>query len=570
MIERNLWSFGGLALALTALGGCTTMTAAPTVTLTGPAAAISGPIPAVPTETMREVIRTLASDAFEGRAPSTAAEPKVLAEIVSRFKAAGLQPGNHGSWLQDVPTVEISAVNAAPLTVTGGAAPLSYKLGDDFVINSYRVTPRTRIADSELVFVGYGINAPELGWNDYAGVDMRGKTAVILINDPDYASESQDGTFKGRRMTYYGRWTYKYEEAARQGATAALIVHDTFPAAYPWKVVNSSNTGAQYKVQTADDGADQTAANGWIQKPVAEAIMAASGKSLAALSAAAGQRGFHAVPLGLKASLAFDNAIRRDISHNVIGILPGRTRPDEYVLNTAHWDHLGHCTPDRTGDDICNGALDNASGVAGLVALAEMNHAAGPAERTQVFLSVTLEESGLLGSEYYARNPVFPLSRTVGGVNMDGISPVGPARDYSSTGDDKSELGDTLVAVLEAMHLRLTPEQHTERGSYYRSDHFSFAKQGVPMLDVRRGLDLVDGGTAAGDAAQEDYVANRYHAPADQYYPGWAFVGPAQNLEVLYRVGRALAMGSSWPNWRRGDEFRAIRDRSCAATTGGC
>ena len=512
---------------------------------------------------LEEMVRTLSSDEFEGRAPSTpGGEEKTVPYLIEKFKAAGLQPGNHGKWTQEVPTVEITAEHPAGLAITGAGPTQLYAYGKDFVAASYRVTPRTAIADAELVFVGYGINAPELGWNDYAGLDMKGKVAVILVNDPDYATEGEAGPFKGRRMTYYGRWTYKFEEAARQGAKAALIVHDTFPAAYGWNVVESSWTGAQYYVQTPNDAMDQTEANGWIQKPVAEAILKAAGHDLGALTAAAQKKGFKAVPLGLKASLAFDNTLRKAVSHNVVGILPGKKRPDEYVLYTAHWDHLGRCTPDKTGDDICNGALDNASGVAMLTALAQANVKAGPAERSQVFLAVTLEESGLLGSEYYARNPIYPLAKTVAGVNMDGVAPVGRARDVSVTGGDKSELSRTLAATLAAMHLVRSPEKHPERGSYYRSDHFSLAKKGVPMFSLGLGSDWVEGGTAAGEAWAEKFTRENYHQPSDEYDPSWDWRGPLQAGELYYRLGRSLASTTDWPNWYPTDEFRAIRDKS--------
>lgn len=526
--------------------------------------------PDVSVSLMKQMVARLSADDFEGRAPSTAVEPRVTDYIISQFEQAGLKPGNHGKWLQPVPTVEITGSDQTPLRVSGPAAGLSFAFGSDYVAASYRVTPRTRVQDSDLVFVGYGINAPELGWNDYAGIDMKGKTAVILVNDPDYAEPTETGLFKGRRMTYYGRWTYKFEEAARQGATAALIVHDTFPAAYGWNVVNSSWTGAQYYVQSPDDGMGQTAANGWIQKPVAEAIFKAAGQDFAALSAAARRKGFHAVPLGLKASFGFDNAIRRSVSNNVVGILPGRTHPDEYVLYSAHWDHLGHCTPDSSGDDICNGAVDNATGVAALTALAQANAAAGPAARSQVFIALTLEESGLLGSEYYGANPIYPLDHTVGGVNMDALAPTGRARSYAMTGGDKSELTDLLRRELAARGLGEVPEPNAEKGGYYRSDHFSLAKRGVPMFDIGRSEDLVDGGTAAGEAASKDYTENRYHAPGDEYSDSWDWSGIAQDVDLYYALGRDLADGTSWPNWRKGDEFRAIRDKACAAATGGC
>jgi Zn-dependent M28 family amino/carboxypeptidase len=526
-------------------------------------------VPLVDEALLRETIRTLSSDEFEGRGPGTAAEPKTLEAIITRFKAAGLEPGNKGpdgkpTWLQDVPSVTITGSNRSPLIVSGGAEVLSFKPSSDFVAESYRVTPRTEVKDSELVFVGYGINAPELGWNDYAGIDMKGKTAVILVNDPDYAMTSEEGPFRGRRMTYYGRWPYKYEEAARQGATAALIVHDTFPAAYGWQVVESSGTGPQHFVQTANDGADQTAANGWIQKAVAEAILKAAGKDLGALTAASQQKGFKPVPLGLKASLSFDNAIEKANSHNVIGIVPGTKRPDEYVLYSAHWDHLGRCKADATGDDICNGAIDNATGVAALAALAKMNAAAGPAARSQVFLAVTLEESGLLGSEYYAQNPVFPLAKTVGGVNMDALYAGGRAKDVTVTGGDKSELTAILHKVEGEMGLTEAPEDHPERGYYYRSDHFSLAKRGVPMFAVERGTDLVVGGKPAGAAISDDYTNVRYHQPSDEYEESWDLSGMKQDVTLFYRLGRELADGTTWPNWHPGDEFRAIRDKSRA------
>jgi Zn-dependent M28 family amino/carboxypeptidase len=546
-----------------------TLLGASLLALCAPLGAKPAPVPQVAAPQlsqplMEEMVRTLSSDEYEGRAPSTPGEDKTVAYLIEKFRAAGLQPGNNGSWTQDVPTVEITASNVAGLAITGGAQTQLYAYGKDFVAGSYRIAPRTDIRDAELVFVGYGINAPELGWNDYAGLDMKGKVAVILVNDPDYASEGEAGLFKGRRMTYYGRWTYKFEEAARQGAAGALIVHDTFPAAYGWKVVESSWGGAQYFVQTPNDGMDQTVANGWIQKGVAENILKAARQDLTALSAAAKTKGFKAVPLGLKATLGFDNAVRRSVSRNVIGILPGTKRPDEYVLYTGHWDHLGRCPADASGDDICNGAVDNATGTAMLAAIAEANAKAGAAERSQVFLAVTLEESGLLGSEYYARNPVYPLARTVGGVNMDALAPGSAARDVQVTGGDKSELTRYLTATLKTMNLRLAPEENIEKGFYYRSDHFSLAKRGVPMFYGERGTDWVNGGTTAARGFAETYTAKNYHAPSDEYDGKWDWSGLIQDGELLYRLGRSLAMSRDWPNWYKTDEFRAARDASRA------
>jgi len=514
---------------------------------------------------MRDVVKTLSSDAFEGRGPGTRAEPKTLDAIVTWFKAAGLQPGAHGGWLQEVPTVTIVGHNRSPLTVVGkDGTRVSFTYGADFVAGSYREVAHTALTAAPLVFVGFGIKAPELGWDDYAGVDMHGKIAVILINDPDYAMEGEQGPFKGRRMTYYGRWTYKFEEAARQGAAGALIVHDTFPAAYGWNVVQSSWSGPTHFVASADHGMSQTEVNGWVQHGVAAKIVAAGGQDLATLEAAARHKGFRAVPLAASASLAFDNTVERGLSHNVVGILPGTARPDEVVLYSAHWDHLGLCTPDAKGDGICNGAVDNATGVAALVALAEANGRAGAAPRSMVFIALTLEESGLLGSEYYAGHPLYPLSRTVGGVNMDALPSYGAAYDYAMTGGDKSDLTGVFHTALAQEGLREGKEDHVERGHYYRSDHFSFAKRGVPMFDLSRGHDLIVGGTAAGDAASEDYVAHRYHQPSDEYSDSWDWSGIAEDVRLFYRLGRTLANGDQWPNWHKDDEFRASRDASLA------
>jgi Zn-dependent M28 family amino/carboxypeptidase len=420
------------------------------------------------------------------------------------------------------------------------------------------------------VFVGYGIVAPEKGWNDYAGLDMRGKTAVILVNDPDYQAEGLEGPFNGRAMTYYGRWTYKYEEAARQGAAAALIIHDEFPASYGWATVESSWSGPQLYAQRADGGADQTLLNAWIQKPAAQAIFTAAGRDLAELSAAAARPGFRAVPLGLTASTGFDNTIRKFASKNVVAVLPGSERPDEYVLHTAHWDHIGRCTPAADGDDICNGAIDNATGTAALVALAKAHAEAGPTARTQVFLAVTAEESGLLGSEYYGLDPVFPLDRTAGGVNMDALYMMGAARNVNVIGGGKSELDALLERVLDEAGRVASPDTSPEAGRYYRSDHFSLAKRGVPMLYIKQGDDLVDGGTAAGQAWHARYNSEAYHGPADEYDPAWNWDGVMQDLALYYRLGRLLGDGTDWPNWLPRDEFRAVRDASCAASPEGC
>ena len=519
--------------------------------------------PAISIDTLKQVTKTLSSDEFEGRAPATAGEEKTLAYMIERFKAAGLQPGNKGSWLQDVPLVELTANNVSQLTFTGGKAPVELDYRKDMVIATYRVTPKVALKSSDVVFVGYGINAPERGWNDYAGVDVKGKTVVVLINDPDWQTMTLKGPFGGRAMTYYGRWTYKFEEAARQGAAAVLIVHDTEPAAYGWGVVQSSWAGPRLEQDAPGDHMDQSQVIGWIQQDAAKALFASAGKDYPALIEAAKHKGFKPVPLGVKASVSWDNAIRRQASHNVVGILPGTERPDEYVLYSAHWDHPGRCEAVK-GDDICNGAVDNASGSAGLVALAEAQVKAGPAKRSQVFLSLTVEESGLLGSKYYAENPIYPLAKTVGGVNMDGLNVVGRARDFVVIGAGKSELEDMVKPLVAAQARVIALEPNPERGSYYRSDHFSFARLGVPMLDADSGEDLVVGGKAAGHAANEDYVTNRYHKPQDEYDPNWDWAGAVEDLTIYFQMGRLLADGNAWPNWYKDAEFRAIRDKTRA------
>ena len=534
-----------------------------TLALTGCATVATAPAgqPQLSLDTLKTVTQQLSSDEFDGRAPTTAGEEKTVALIARRFAQAGLKPGNKGSWFQNVPLVETTATPTA-LSITGGAQPLTFQHRADMVANTYQVQPRVELANSDIVFVGYGINAPERGWNDYAGVDVKGKTVVILVNDPDYQNPTLEGPFNGKAMTYYGRWTYKYEEAARQGAAAAFIVHETAPASYGWNVVQSSWTGAQYNMDHARGHMDQSKVVGWLTNDAAKRLFAGSGKNLDTLTAAAKQQGFRAVPLGMRASVSLTNQIKKQASKNVIGILPGRTRPNEYVIHTAHWDHLGRCDADKTGDDICNGAIDNATGTAGLIALAEAHAKAGRPERSLVFLAVTAEESGLLGSRYYGENPVFPLAQTVAGINMDVLSLGGDARDFVAIGGAKSELDAYMRQAIAGHSLALKPEPSPQAGSYYRSDHFSLAKQGVPMLYAKLGNDLVNGGTAAGEAWAADYRTNRYHGPNDEYNPAWDWSGAIRELQIYYQIGRALALTNAWPNWNQGDEFRAVRDKS--------
>ena len=532
--------------------------------LAGAASAQPAATPLISTETLKDVTRTLSDDSFEGRAPATPAEDKTVAYISDRFAKAGLKPGGtDGGWYQQVPLVALTQSPGTVLHFRGGKTPLDFAFGKDMMIETYRVRPHVEVKDSDVVFVGYGINAPERGWNDYAGVDVKGKTVVILVNDPDWKTPTLNGPFEGRAMTYYGRWTYKYEEAARQGAAAAIIIHDTEPAAYPFSVLVSSGTGPQLEFDEPGGHMDQSQAVGWITTPAAKRLFAAAGRNYEALVEAAAHKGFRPVPLGLKASVAIDNSIRRQSSRNVIGVLRGAKRPDEYIVYSAHWDHLGHCEP-INGDDICNGAVDNASGVAGLVALAEAYRKQGPTDRSILFIALTAEESGTLGSEYYAAHPTVPLRQIVGGVNMDSLNVFGATRDIVLVGGGKSELEDYLARAAKAQGRAVKPEPTPEKGYYYRSDHFSFARLGVPMLYTDPGEDLVNGGVARGKALQADYVDHRYHSAKDEYDPSWDWSGAVQDLELWYAIGHTLADSDAWPNWSPNSEFRAVRDKSRA------
>jgi Zn-dependent M28 family amino/carboxypeptidase len=510
-------------------------------------------------------IETLASDAFEGRAPTTPGGEKTRNYIAGEFKRIGLEPVG-GSWFQNAEMVETNVDPAASylrFNLNGETKDLAYK--SDAVWFTKRITPELAFDASDVVFVGYGIVAPEYGWNDFDGVDVRGKTIIILVNDPGYATKDP-ALFTGNAMTYYGRWTYKFEEAARQGAAAAIIIHDTAPAAYGWNVVEGSNSGPQIDLKRSDDGMSRAMVEGWMQKDVARAILASAGADLDSLMDKAKTRGFRAVPLsGVTASAKITQSIKRSSDANVIGVLKGAEAPDEYVLYMAHWDHLGVNTSDDGADRIYNGAVDNATGVASILEIAE-KFAAGPRPRRSVlFAAVTAEESGLLGSAYMAENPPVPLKDIVGGLNIDGVLPVPATKDIVVVGYDASQLQDILKEVADAHGKYLRPDAEPEKGYFYRSDHINFAKKGVPMLYADAGFDLVDGGEAAGKAIGEEYTAKNYHQPADEYSADWNLSGMAETMNILYEVGERVATSEDWPNWRPTNEFRAIRDASRAA-----
>jgi Zn-dependent M28 family amino/carboxypeptidase len=506
-------------------------------------------------------VKTLSSDAFEGRGPGTPGEDKTVAYIQAQMQRIGLQPGNHGQWFQTVPMVETTADPGTTLAIDVGGKPHVLRFGDDMVVGTRTGQPEVKIDASKLVFVGYGVDAPEQQWNDYAGIDVKGKTVVMLVNDPGFHANDAS-LFEGKRMTYYGRWTYKFEEAARKGAAAALIIHDTAGASYGWDVVRSSWSGTQYDLPAASDPAPRLPAQGWITGEAANALFADAGLDLEKLRAAANKRGFKPVPMDATLSLDLKSTIAGKSSRNVVGLLPGSTHPDEAVLYMAHWDHLGK-HDGEAGDNIYNGAVDNATGVAGILEVAEaFAHQQPKPERSLLFVAVTLEESGLLGSQYYVAHPAIPLDKTVAVFNIDAMGVYGRTRDITVVGMGSSQLEDLLKPVAAAQGRTLHAESHPEAGGYFRSDHFNFAKAGVPALYIDGGEDLVDGGKAAGEAAAKDYNDNRYHKPGDEYDAAtWKLDGTMDELAAVYAVGLEIANGDRWPNWYAGNPFKDARDK---------
>jgi len=513
---------------------------------------------------LHQHIAVLASDEFEGRAPATPGEEKTINYLRSEFEALGIGPGNGDSYFQSVSVTEITTASDAVLTFSGSNYDAKLEYATEMMVGSQQQIPTTSISDSELVFVGYGVVAPERNWNDYAGIDVAGKTVVILVNDPGYATQDPE-VFNGNAMTYYGRWTYKYEEAARQGAAGALIVHETGPAGYGWEVVSGSWSGPQIGLQADNLNSDKNDIEGWLTLDSAEALFAGAGLNYQQLKATAAQPGFSAVPLGdVTASVAIQNSVRTSLSQNVIAMIPGTDRAQETIIYTAHWDHLG-VNPEIPGDNIYNGAADNATGTAALLAMAKMHADAGPAPRSIVFLAVTAEESGLLGSRWYAEHPVFPLATTVANINIDVLNTYGPMHDIVVVGNGSSELEAYLEEAATAQGRHLVEEPNPERGYYYRSDHFNFAKAGVPALYAESGEDSVEFGSQWGAEQAQDYNENRYHAPSDEYDPSWNLEGAAQDILLYFDVASKLSRESSFPNWLEGNEFKGIRDATSAS-----
>jgi len=531
----------------------------------GPAAAAE---PAFSAARVSADIRTLSSDAFEGRGPATPAEDKTVAWLIAQFRAAGLQPGGTPvkgarGWTQDVPLQHASFLGAPRLTVSGLG---SWTQGRDVAIRAPQNGGQAYdLSAAPLVFVGYGVSAPERQWDDFKGVDLKGKVAVVLVNDPDFEDEPcvNGCPFGGKAMTYYGRWTYKYEEMARRGAAGVLVVHEDKPASYGWATVVSSNTSGTFDIVRKNLAASHTPLEGWVARDAAVALFKASGLDFEAAKLAARKRDFTPVTLTPKLDVSYRAKVEVIHSKNVVALLPGRSRPGETVLYSAHWDHLGIGVPDAQSDRIYNGALDNASGTAALVELARGWGKAPRPARSVVFLAVTAEERGLLGSEYYAQNPLYPLGTTVGAINMDGpFGMAGGAHDFTISGSAKLGLLDLLVAQGQKQGLTYTPEAHPEAGGFYRSDHFSFAKVGVPAVSFELGQDLLKGGKERGEAVYKDYVEHHYHQPSDEWRADWDLSGVPQALGMVYAVGRQLADGHDWPGWGPGSEFTLERDKT--------
>jgi len=511
-------------------------------------------------DSLAQHIIMLASDSFQGRKPFTLGETRTLDYLQSQFRSLGLEPGNGNSYFQEVPMVNITVDPDSIMEVTTAKTTFSLKRFQDFVIITETTDSVVSLDRDELVFAGYGVVAPEYNWNDYSGINVKGKVVLVMVNDPGFGT-ADTAIFKGKTMTYYGRWTYKYEEAARQGAKACLIIHNTEAASYPFKVVQNSWGTSNLYLDKRGSKNDHCVLRGWVSAGATKKLLAAAGKDTALLLQA-NNHGFKAISLGEKLSIRVRVKAVYNVSQNVIAKITGTKRPDEYILYTAHWDHLGIGHPDAKGDSIYNGAVDNASGTAALLEMARaFNNLKEKPERTILFLSVTGEEQGLLGSEYYGQHPIYPLKKTVADLNMDGISPNEKSNDIVIVGYGQNELEDYVAEAAKIQGRYIAPESRPEAGSYYRSDHFSLAKVGVPALDASGGIDIVGKGKDFGKAQQDDYVAHHYHSPSDEYSPSWTFEGGLQDMELLFMIGKRLAFETSWPAWKSGSEFKAIRER---------
>jgi len=511
-------------------------------------------------------IKVLASDEFEGRAPGTKGEELSVKYITDQFKQAGLKPGNpDGTYMQEVPLAGIKSEPSMAFKV--GDKTIDLKYPDDFVASSARLEPEIKIENSDVVFVGYGNVAPEYGWDDYKDVDVRGKTILMLINDPPIpdpkdSSKLDDKMFKGKAMTYYGRWTYKYEIAAKKGAAAAVIIHETEPAAYPYSVVKTSWANENYEIDAPDKNIEAVKARSWITLDAAKKLLADCGQDFDALKKSAITKAFRPVELDAKANINIKQQLRSFKSHNVIGKLDGSDPKlqDEYIIYTAHWDHLGR-NPELQGDQIFNGAIDNASGVGSLIQLAEAFTKLNPLpKRSVLFMATTAEEAGLLGAKFYAEHPLYPLEKTLADINIDTVNPWGKTRDIQDLSDNNSTLDDLLAAAARRNGRVMTPNSQPEKGNFYRADHFEFSKLGVPALYTGGGKDLIGKPADFGKQKKDDYTAHDYHQASDEVNPEWDLSGAVQDLQLLFEVGYEVANGDKFPKWKPGTEFKAKRD----------
>ena len=521
----------------------------------------------IETAGLLERISTLASDEFGGRAPMSEGERLTLNYLEKQFREMGLKPMFGDSYRQAVPLVSIEASPDMALSISDMEGNVhSYAFGTEVVLGSPQVSEKNDLNRSELVWVGYGIVAPEYDWNDYAGINVKGKTVIILVNDPGYATQNPE-LFNGNSMTYYGRWTYKYEEAARQGAAGALIIHQTAPAAYGWNVIEDGGKGPQFHLATENDNMDQVKVQGWLQYETAKDIFDSAGMDLDAMITEAAQGPVKPYSMGLLANVNISNTIQRAESYNVGAILPGSARSEELFIYMAHWDHLGTSQHEKgqEGDFIFNGAEDNASGTAGMLEIAQAFAALPSAPQRSVgFLAVTAEESGLLGSKAYATKPAYPMNKTVGGINMDRLNFLGKMNDVVVIGHGGSEMEKVLAEEARKFGRTVTPEATPEKGFYYRSDHFNFAKKGVPILYAKGGTVDRDHGAEYVTERNAYYVKNRYHSPADEVDENWDVDAAIEDLVLFFNIGKRVADSNDWPQWFEGNEFRAIRDASLA------
>ena len=512
------------------------------------------PAPSLDEARLLDHIRTLASDDFLGRAPGTPGEERTVTYLTETFEGLGLEPGNpDGTYSQRVPLVGVTPTDISLLTFGAGDESLELVSGQDFVATAAHPVPQASLDGAEVVFVGYGTQAPEFGWDDFKGMDVAGRVLLVLVNDPP-----GEDIFGGEAMTYYGRWTYKYEKARALGAAGVFIVHETGPAGYPWEVVQGSWSGEQFNLASASAATDQLAIQGWLQLDQARALAELAGLSLDDLMAQARSPGFQPVSMGVTASVSMTNTVRNILSQNVVARVSGAEAPGETVLYVAHWDHLGR--DDSLPDPIYNGAVDNASGTAGLLELARVfSRLPTPPRRSVLFLAVTAEEQGLLGSRFYAENPLYPLAQTVAVINMDGLNVLGRTRDLTIIGMGQSTLEDLAADAAAAQERTLRPDPEPEKGLFYRSDHFEFAKVGVPALMADAGIDFIERPEGWGLEQRERYTAEDYHKPSDEVRPMWDLSGALEDLELFLAIGRRLAEGTAWPEWRESSEFRAVR-----------